>query len=81
MTKTIESQKMCRVTDISLAAFLLATGYALVQIDGPANRREFVFRDVPDDAVVSFYSSTAQVNARQLLGALRDLRGLFAQRL
>lgn len=66
------------VSDLNLAAYLLATDHPLLRLEGPAGRRNFVFDNVNPEAVTSFYAG-ARVEARKLLGALRDLKGLVAQ--
>jgi len=70
-----------RISDIHLVAFLVARGFAVRRTDGPPGRREFVFRDIPEATVLSFYGDDDQVSARALLDALRNVRGLLAQRL
>ena len=72
--------KPTRITDLALAAYLTVLDYQLVGIEGPCGgRREFIFADVPKDVVVAFYSGKVPVDARKLLGALRDLKGLTVQ--
>lgn len=65
-------------TDINLAAFLLATDHPLRRLNGPPGRQAFVFGNVTPEHVTGFYSG-ASVDAREVLGALRDLKGLLAQ--
>jgi hypothetical protein len=64
--------------DLNLASYLLATNHRLHRLEGPPGKSAFVFGDVSPEDVTAFYSG-AQVDARQLLGALRDLKGLLAQ--
>lgn len=64
--------------DLSLAAYLLATNHPLRRLDGPPGKNSFVFANVSQEDVTSFYAG-AKVDARQLLGAMRDLKGLLAQ--
>jgi hypothetical protein len=68
-----------RITDIHLAAFLLAKGYPVAQVIGPQGRREFVFHDVPDGIILTFYGGPDAVSARALFDALRNVRGLVSQ--
>ena len=68
-----------KTTDLHLAAYLTALDYELVRLEGAGGRRAFVFADVPPDVVVAFYSGRVPVDARKLLGALRDLKGLAVQ--
>lgn len=71
-----------RISDLALAAYLLARDYPLVDVEGPCGgRRNFIFADVPKDVLVAFYSGQVSVDARKLLGALRDLKGLTVQAL
>lgn len=68
-----------RIGDLGLGAYLVALDYSLVGVEGVSGRREFVFENVPKDVVVSFYSGKGLVDARKLLGAFRDLKGLTVQ--
>ncbi len=65
-------------TDIHLAAYLLATDHPLRGLNGRPGQRAFVFGEVTPEAVQSFYAG-APSDARKVLGALRDLKGLLAQ--
>lgn len=65
-------------TDIHLAAYLLATDHPLRRINGSSGQRAFVFGNVSPEDVQSFYAG-APSDARKVLGALRDLKGLLAQ--
>lgn len=65
-------------SDLHLAAYLLATDHPLLRINGQVGQRAFVFGNVTPEAVQSFYSG-APSDARKVLGALRDLKGLLAQ--
>ena len=63
--------------DLNLAAYLLATNHPLLRLDGPPGKSAFIFGNVAPQDVSAFYAG-AKVDARQLLGALRDLKGLLA---
>jgi hypothetical protein len=63
--------------DLNLAAFPLATNHPLRRLDGPPGKSAFVFGNVSQEDVTAFYAG-AKVDARQLLGAMRDLKGLLA---
>ena len=65
-------------TDIHLAASLLATDHPLRGLNGRPGQRAFVFGNVTPEDVSGFYGGV-KVDARKLLGALRDLKGLLAQ--
>ena len=78
--KTMQSpEHVIRISDTHLAAYLLVRGYQVLGVEGPSNRREFVFGCVPQEIVGSFYGGEDLVSARALLDALRNLRGLLAQ--
>ncbi len=70
-----------RVHDLHLAAYLTALDYELVRLEGSSGQRTFIFAAVPQDVVIAFYSGRVSVDARKLLGALRDLKGLAVQAL
>ncbi len=62
---------MDRTTDLQLAAYLVAHGYALRTIEGPAGRRIFCFdREIPGDEIMRFHSS----DAKRVLDAFRSLK-------
>jgi hypothetical protein len=65
-------------TDINLAAYLLATDHQLLRLDGPPRQRSFTFGSVTAEDVRRFYAG-APSDARKVLGALRDLKGLIVQ--
>ncbi len=65
-------------SDLHLAAYLLATDHPLLRINGRAGQRAFVFGNVTHEDVQRFYAG-APSDARKVLGALRDLKGLLAQ--
>ncbi len=66
-------------TDLHLASYLLgAKDRPLLRINGRAGQSVFVFGNVTPEDVQSFYAG-APSDARKVLGALRDLKGLLAQ--
>ena len=65
--------------DLNLAAYLLCLDYPLRHLTGPPGQRAFTFANVAEKDVDAFYAG-GKVDARKLLGALRDLKGLLAQR-
>ena len=67
------------VTDLHLASYVLALGHSLVRIEGPPHRVIFIFSDVSEQIIISFFQEDAAVNPRKLLDALRNLRGLLLQ--
>jgi hypothetical protein len=68
------------VGDLHLASYVLALGYSLVRIEGPPHRIIFIFSNVSEQLIISFFREDATVNPRKLLDALRNLRGLLLQR-
>ena len=71
--------KEVSISDLHLASYLMALGYSLVKIEGPSHRTLFVFADVPQEIIFSFYQEEAAVNPRKILDSLRNLRGLLLQ--
>jgi hypothetical protein len=68
-----------KITDIEIAAYLVAVGQKLVRLEGPSTRRAFVFADVPSDVLMAFYHDAPCVAPRQILTALRQLKTLVHQ--
>jgi hypothetical protein len=64
----------CRTSDLQLAAFLLATGHAIRGVEGPPERRVFVFESVPDGAIASYYRGDRPVSPQPLFHAYRELK-------
>jgi len=64
--------------DLHLASYLLALDHPLRRLNGPPGQRAFVFGGVTQAAVTAFYAG-AQVDARKLLNAVRDLKALLHQ--
>ncbi len=68
-----------KISDLQLAAFLLARDFDLVRTEGNPPRTEFVFSRVSDEEIFSFYRGEPLVNARKLFDCYRNLRGLLHQ--
>lgn len=68
-----------RISDLQLAAYLLALDYPVLRTEGASPRTEFIFAGVPEETVYSFYQGAPLVNARKLFDAYRNLRGLLHQ--
>jgi hypothetical protein len=64
--------------DIHVAAYLLALDRPFRGLSGQPGHRTFTFANVAPEDVQGFYAGV-KVDARKLLGALRDLKGLLAQ--
>lgn len=65
-------------SDLNVAAYLVTIGRPLLRLEGRPGQRAFVFGDVIQEDVTRFYAGVA-VDARKLLGSLRDLKGLLVQ--
>jgi len=60
--------------DLQLASYLAALGHHPVRIEGPPERRCFVFRDVPGDDVSAYHRGTRPVAPVPLFTAYRRLK-------
>ncbi len=70
-----------RISDLQVAAYLLALDYPIVRTEGHSPRTEFVFR-VPETVIQGYYGGVCAhcgISPRKLYGALRDLKGLIIQ--
>jgi len=65
------------VNDLQLAAFLLATGYQLVKMEGDRQHRTFYFSECPEDIELLYCQSGPNVNARQLMDAYYQVKTLI----
>jgi hypothetical protein len=70
-----------KISDLQLAAYLMALEYPLLRVEGAIGRKVFVFQEVPEAVVFAYYQGRDQVSARKLFGAYRDLKGLTLQAL
>ena len=61
-------------SDLQLASYLAALGHDPVRVEGPVERRVFVFREVPQDDVSSYYRGTRSVSPQKLFTAYRTLK-------
>ncbi len=59
--------------DLHVASWLAALGHSLT-IEGPQHQRTFVFRDVPTDAVESYFTAPCPLSAAALFGHYATLR-------
>ena len=69
------------ISDLQLAAYLLASGYPLTRLEGAGHRLLFIFTNVSEDTVFRYYRGEDSISARKLFGAYRDLKGLTLQKL
>ena len=73
--------KETSISDLQLAAYLLASGYPLTRAEGTGHRLVFIFANVPKQTIFRYYAGEDSISARTLFGAYRDLKGLTLQRL
>jgi hypothetical protein len=74
----MEAAMEYKTADFNLAAYLLATDRPLHQVERSGGRAVFVFTGVAADEVQRYFQG-AQVEARKLLNASRDLKTLLAR--
>jgi hypothetical protein len=67
-----------RITDLNLAAALVAQDFPLTGVEGPPHRRIFLI-DAAEHAIFDFYAGRDAISSRKLLDALRNLKGLAVQ--
>jgi hypothetical protein len=67
-----------KVSDLQLAAYLMALDYPLLRVEGPHHRKVFIYVDVPEATTLAYYQGADRTSARKLFGAYRDLRGLIS---
>ena len=70
-----------RISDLQVAAYLLALDYSVIRTEGHSPRTEFVF-NVPENVIQEYYGEVCPhcgISPRKLYGALRDLKGLLIQ--
>jgi hypothetical protein len=68
-----------KISDLQLAAYLMALDYPLLRVDEPNHRKVFVYKGVPEAITLAYYQGQDAISARKLFGAYRDLRGLIIQ--
>ena len=70
-----------RISDLQVAAYLLALDYPIVRTEGHSPRTEFIF-NVPENVIQQYYGGICPhcgISPRKLYGAPRDLKGLLLQ--
>jgi hypothetical protein len=65
-----------KISDIQLAAYLMALDYPLLRVEGDCRRKVFVYT-APESVVMQYYQGTHKTSARKLLGAYKDLKALI----
>lgn len=64
-----------KVSDLQLAAYLMALDYSLLRVDGPNHRKVFVYEGMPEAITLAYHQGQDAISARKLFGAYRDLKG------
>ncbi len=77
--RTKPASEPYRTRDLHVAAFLLSRDFPLIRLEGSPGQRVFVLQGPTEEDVIAFYKGPILLDARKLLNALRDLRGLLAQ--
>jgi hypothetical protein len=65
-----------RVSDLQLAAYLMAFDYPLLRVEGSYRRQVWVF-EVPEGIVMNYYRGVDKTSARKLFNAHKDLKGML----
>lgn len=79
-TRKTVPPKETKITDLQVAAFLLARDHSLLRTEGDSGPATFVFGDVCESEVLAFYQKNATVHPRKILDAFRNLKGLLFER-
>ncbi len=61
-------------SDLQLSAFLKTLGHDPVRVEGPRDRRVFVFAGVPAEAIAAYHRGTRPVAPQPLFAAYRALK-------
>jgi len=61
-------------TDLQLSAYLNTLGHELVRVEGPRDRRRFVFAHVPAEDVADYHRGTRPVAPQALFASYRTLK-------
>ncbi len=73
--------KETSISDLQLAAYLLASGHSLTRAEGTGHRLLFIFANVTEETLLRYYRGEDSISARKLFGCYRDLKGLTLQKL
>ena len=65
-----------KISDLQLAAYLMALDYPLLRVEGDCRREVFVYA-APENVVMQYYRGTDKTSAWKLLGAYKDLKALI----
>lgn len=66
-------------SDLQLCSYLAALGHDPARIEGPPDRRVFVFVGVPPDVVAAYHADSCPVSPHRLFRSYRQLkRRLYA---
>jgi hypothetical protein len=69
-----------KVSDLQLAAYLMALDYPLLRVEGNHKHQVFVY-EATQEVIMQYYQGRDKTSARKLLGAYRDLKGIIMQTL
>jgi hypothetical protein len=61
-------------SDLQLCAFLAALGHEPSRVEGPPDRRVFVFEGVPPDVIAAYHADTCPVSPHKLFRSYRRLK-------
>ena len=61
-------------TDLQLSAYLKVLGHDPVKVEGPRDRRRFVFLNVPAEDIADYHRGTRPVAPQALFTAYRALK-------
>lgn len=70
----VSGEQRFTTSDLQLAAYLVATGYLAVRVEGPPDRRVFVFDAVPPEAIAAYHQDRMPVSPQGLFRAYRGLK-------
>jgi len=61
-------------TDLQLSSYLKTLGHEPVRVEGPPDRRRFVFANVPATDIADYHEGTRPVAPQSLFAAYRALK-------
>ena len=65
-----------KISDLQLAAYLIALDYPLLRVEGDYRRTIWVFEASPE-VVMDYYRGANKTSARKPLNALKELKGML----
>lgn len=79
MSENGNETKDRQISDVSLASYLRAKNYKIGNVRPDGRRTVWTFEAVPEAEILAYYNGTAVLPARELLNALREMKGLSYQ--